>query len=308
MRLTLAAAACLLPFAARAEAPVVVTDTPVVQSLVAQVMGDLGSPVVLLEQGADEHSFQLRPSQARALADARLVFWVGPELTPWAGRAIEALAGEADAVALLDAPGLVLRDYASDGGDDGHDHDHDHDHGHGAGEVPLDPHAWLDPANAKTWLGVIAAHLAEADPGNAATYAANSADAEARVDALAVEVAAILEPVHGRPIVTFHDAYGYFAGAFGVELAGSIALGDASAPGARRLSELQAEIGNRDIACIFREPQHDPSIAEAVAEEMGLGIGTLDPSGSSLDYGPGLYDTLLRGMAEEIARCVAGAG
>ena len=77
----------LLAAPAMAEVPSVVADTPVTASLVQQVMGDLGQPVLLLDKGADPHDFQMRPSQARALQNADLLVWVGPELTPWLDRA-----------------------------------------------------------------------------------------------------------------------------------------------------------------------------------------------------------------------------
>jgi zinc transport system substrate-binding protein len=348
MRVPALAALTLAAAPAAAEVPVVVTDTPVVHSLVSQVMGDLGEPTVIVEQGADEHSFQLRPSQAAALADAGVIFWVGEELTPWLARALENTSGEATLVTLLDAPGVTLIEYGDGSGahshddhghdhgheeaktdDHGHDHSHDHaheeaaaddhghdhahddhahDHGHDHAHTGTDPHAWLYPENAKVWLSVIAAELSEADPANAATYAANAEAASLRIDAAVAQAAATLEPAHDRPIVVFHDAYGYFARAFDVEIAGSIALGDAAAPGAQRLRELQETIGDAQIACVFREPQHDASIAESVAADAGVGIGTLDPSGSSLTYGPALYETLLTSLATNIADCVAAAG
>jgi zinc transport system substrate-binding protein len=325
MRFVFAAAASLSAGMAFADGPVVVTDTPVVHSLVSQVMGEVGTPDVLLEPGADPHSFQLRPSQAAALSDATLVFWVGEELTPWLARTLETLAGEAQAVALLDAEGVSLREFGDDGehGHDDDDHAHDdhghddhddhahddhahddHDHDH-AGK---DPHAWLDPANARLWVTVIADRLSATDPENAATYAANALAAQAAIDAAVEEAEAVLATAHGKPIVTFHDAYGYFAQAFDVDIAGSIALGDAAAPGARRLKELEESVGSQGIACIFREPQHDPSIAEAVATDAGIGLGTLDPSGSSLPYGPDLYPTLIRSLATSIADCVTTSG
>ena len=167
---------------ALAEVPSVVTDIPPVHALVAQVMGDLGQPELLLGKGADEHDFQLRPSQAGAVAEAGLVVWIGPELTPWLETALETRPEGAASLALLDAEGTDRRGYA-DGGepaekahDDG-EHEDAHDHGHGA----EDPHAWLDPDNAQVWLGLIAARLGELDPENAATYTANAAAARPRL-------------------------------------------------------------------------------------------------------------------------------
>jgi zinc transport system substrate-binding protein len=295
---------------ALAEVPKVVTDIPPVHALVAQVMGDLGQPELLLAKGADEHDFQLKPSQAGAVADAGLVVWIGPELTPWLDSALETRGEGAAALALLRAEGTELRNYAAPGevGDDaGHEDDHGHeeaghdDHGHDG----TDPHAWLDPGNARIWLGVIAEELGRLDPENAATYQANAAAAGEGIAALDAELAAMLEPVRGKPIVTFHDAFSYFGAHYGLNLAGSIALGDAASPGAARLSELRATLEAGEVLCIFPEVQHDPALVTQMAEGTGAKIGgALDPVGSSLEPGPGAYAALLTELAGVIAGCV----
>lgn len=280
---------------ALAEVPRVVTDIPPVHALVAQVMGDLGSPDLLLARGADEHDFQLRPSQAGAVADAGLVVWIGPELTPWLEGALETRPEGAASLALLDAEGTVLRSYGEDHAGE------DHDHG------AEDPHAWLDPDNARVWLGLIAAELGRLDSENAATYQANAAAAAAGVVALDAELQAMLAPAQGRPIVTFHDAFGYFGDHYGLDFAGSIAAGDAATPGAARLVELRAGLEAGQVVCLFPELQHDPALIEQMAEGTGVRIGgALDPVGSSLEPGPGAYAALMRGLAEMIAGCVGG--
>lgn len=280
-----------------AEVPAVVTDIPPVHALVAQVMGDLGQPVLLLAKGADEHDFQLRPSQAGAVADAGLVVWVGPGLTPWLANALETRPEGAAALGLLEAGATRRLDYGNGQGaaDDGHDHGED------------DPHAWLDPANAQGWLGLIAGELARLDPANAAAYQANAAAAAQGIAELDTELAAILAPVRGRPIVTFHDAYGHFARHFGLDVAGSFALGDASTPGAARLAGLRAAIEAGEVACLFPEAQHDPALVNQMAEATGAKIGgALDPVGSALEPGPGAYAALLTGLAQTIAECAGG--
>ncbi len=293
---------------ALAEVPTVVADIPPVHALVAQVMGGLGAPELLLAKGADEHDFQLKPSQAGAVADADLVVWIGPELTPWLDGAMDSRPEGAASLALLDAEGTVRRAYGEAKADDhGHEEEHadeaGHDHGHDHGSE--DPHAWLDPGNAQVWLGLIAAELGQLDPENAPAYAANAAAAGDRIAALDVEVAAILQPAQGKPIVTFHDAFGYFADHYGLTLAGSIALGDTVSPGAARLSELRATLEAGDALCIFPETQHDPALVAQMAEGTGARIGgALDPVGSSLEPGPGAYAALLTGMAQTIADCV----
>ncbi len=282
---------------ALAEVPRVVTDIPPVHALVAQVMGDLGQPELLLAKGADEHDFQLKPSQAGAVAKAGLVVWIGPELTPWLEGALEMRAEGAASLALLDAEGTVRRGYG------GHEGEHETGHDHGA----EDPHAWLDPGNAQVWLGLIAAELGRLDPENAAVYGANAAAAGQRLTALDAEIAGLLAPVKGRPIITYHDAFGYFGDHYGLDFAGSIALGDASSPGAARLVELRGEIEAGGVVCLFPEVQHDPALLEQLAEGTGARIGAaLDPVGSTLDAGPGAYAELMRRLARGIAECAAG--
>ncbi len=308
MRPALALAISLSATVALGDVPAVVTDTPVVHSLVAQVMGDLGAPAVLLGPGADPHSFQLRPSQARALAQADVVFWVGEDLTPWLARALETLAGSTVTVPLLRVDGVRLLARSADGHEEGtggparDDRDHG-DIAHG----DVDPHAWLDPENAQAWVLAIAGHLAKLDPENADRYADNAAATTAGIAAMSGELADQLTSARHVPIVTFHDAYSYLASAFGLDIAGSIALGDAAAPGARRLRTLQRVVGEKPITCVFREPQHDASIAEAIARDAGAALGTLDPEGSTLPYGPDHYEELMRGLATSISDCTKSA-
>lgn len=299
---------------ALAEVPKVVADIPPVHALVAQVMGDLGAPELLLAKGADEHDFQLEPSQAGAVADADLVVWIGPELTPWLDSAMETRPEGAAALALLDAEGTRRREYGEGEGDE-HGHEDHAEEGHadegqseeghdGHDHGSEDPHAWLDPGNAQVWLGLISVKLSALDPENAATYAANAEKAGQEIVALDAELAALLAPVKDKPVVTFHDAYGYFMEHFGLTYAGSIALGDASSPGAARLSDLRDQLEAGRAVCLFPEVQHDPALVEQLAEGTAVRIGgALDPVGSSLDAGPGAYAALLGGIARTIAEC-----
>ncbi|MFC2966574.1 zinc ABC transporter substrate-binding protein [Acidimangrovimonas pyrenivorans] len=313
MRRSALVAAILVAVAgmARAEVPRVVTDIPPVQSLVAQVMGDLGTPEVLLGRGASPHEFQLRPSQAAGLTRADLIFWIGPELTPWLDRALKGVGGAENAVALLHAPGTFTLDFAA-GADDDHDQDrdaaaagdHDHDHEEGHHHEGLNPHAWLDPANAEHWLDVIADDLAARDPEHAATYRANAAEAKAGIAAADARNQALLAPVATVPLVVAHDAFGYFAKHYGINIVGAVALGDAARPGAARLAEIRARLKSYGHACVFPDADQDPKLVAAVAEGTGARLGRpLDPAGTLLDRGPGLYVTLIDGLAQTIADC-----
>ena len=302
-----------VPAVAFAEVPKVITDIPPVHALVSQVMGDLGTPVLLLERGADEHDFQLRPSQMADIAAADLVVWIGPELTPWLERALENAKPGSASVALLDLEATIKLAGAKDE-DSGHDHAAEEtakdDHAAEQDQHPhagADPHVWLDPGNATVWLDTIAAELAKADARNAAIYQANATAAKVRLAALDAELLALLAPVKHRPFVTFHDAYGYFVAHYGLKFVGSVAVGDASAPGAARLQALQDTIKG-GVICAFPEVQHDPALLLQLLDGTDVRAGAqIDPVGSSLPAGPDAYDTLLRTLATRLVDCLQDA-
>ena len=180
-----------------------------------------------------------------------------------------------------------------------HDEDHRDEH-RGA-----DPHAWLSPDNAATWLDAVAETLAEIDPDAADAYRANAAAAREELAALSDEIDAILEPVRGRGFIVFHDAYQYFESAFDVPASGAISVSDASDPSPARVAEIRDRVAREAVACVLSEPQFDPGLVAVVAEGSDVRTGTLDPLGSSLEPGPELYPRLLRDLAITLARCLA---
>jgi len=201
---------------------------------------------------------------------------------------------------------------------DGHDHDahaeekdHDHaahdDHGHddhGHAHGAHDPHAWLSPDNAATWLNIIAAELSALDPENAGTYFANAAAARAEMDSLKAEVASTLEPVRGKNFVVFHDAYQYFEVAFDFPAAGAISLSDASDPSPARIAEIQERVREEGIDCVLSEPQFNPGIVATVMEGTEAKTSVIDPLGSDLEPGPDMYPQILRNLATNLAGCL----
>lgn len=301
-KLLTAVSTAMLPMAAAAEVPSVVTDIPVVQSLVAQVMGDLGTPTVILPTGSDPHDFQLRPSQARALATAGVIVWIGPEMTPWLSAAV-ATSGAAVSVALLDSPGTEVRIHgAEDHADETAGHAaHGHDHAEGS----RDPHAWLDPDNARLWVLAIAEALAAQDTDNAATYRANAERAAQDIAALDSALGARVKGLT-QGIVTGHDAYGYLTAHYGLPILASLSEGDAAAPGAARISAIRDLIDSGRVACVFPEAGHDPKAFVALTEGTSAKIGApLDPAGIALAPGAGLYAELLTALVDNIADCAA---
>ncbi|PIE07733.1 MAG: hypothetical protein CSA74_06290 [Rhodobacterales bacterium] len=307
------------------EPPKVVADIAPVHALLAQVMDGVAGPGLLLAQNANPHAVQLKPSQVRMLTGADLVVWVGPGLSPWLERIVTTEVGTD--LALMEHPATHLRTFGGgDGAHDGHDghdghDDHDsHDHGghddhdghkghddhEGHDHSGTDPHVWLDTANARAWLGVFAEELAQIDPDNAATYRANAEAAEARIDVLEARIGGRLAAYQGAGIITFHEAFGYFADRFGIGIVGSVRPGDASAPSAAALSDLRQLVADRGVECAFAEPGFDPGLIDAIAGETGLRVGTLDATGALQQPGPDHYAATLEAIAVSISDCLQG--
>ncbi|MEO6300183.1 MAG: zinc ABC transporter substrate-binding protein [Paracoccaceae bacterium] len=286
MRSTLIILLAALALPAAAQVPLVVTDIPPVNALVAQVMGDLGTPTLLLERGADEHDLQLRPSQIQALTNAQLLVWVGPALTPGLESVVQNAPATLHSLPLLTDPTTHQRSYTDGEG--------------------INPHAWLDPANADVWLALIAANLSTLDPEHATRYHANATTARAHLATLDATLTARFSAVQTRAFITYHDAYGYFASHYALNYAGSLARGDAGTPGAARITALQDTIASQHVQCAFPEAQHDPALLIQFTEGGTVKLGQpLDPVGSLLDPGPLAYDQLLTNLANAIITCLA---
>lgn len=286
MRFILGLVLVMLPLTAAAKVPHIVTDIPPVYGLTQAVMGDVGAPILLLTKGADEHDFQLRPSQMQDIASADLVIWIGPQLTPWLDRALsDRVLADRPSLALLEQPGTLLLET----------------------EAGINPHAWLNPKNGILWLDMIAAALSQADPDNAAQYSANAAAEQQRLMALDAKLSADLSPLRDAPFVTYHDAYAYVIAQYGLTFAGSLTRGDAAPQGAAHVHELQAKIAE-NVVCVFPEAQHDSSLLMQLLDGTQARAGAaLDPIGSTLTADGGTYAALLSGIAKTLVDCLSGA-
>jgi len=351
----------------KAEIKVVASIKPI-HSLATYLMEGVAKPKLIVDGYASPHGFALKPSHAKMLQEADLIFWVGEDLESFLEKPLNTIAKKAENIELMEIKGLNKLKFRErnifDGHDDhdhghkedkhkeddhddhdhkkkdGHkeddhdDHDHkkkdghkedDHDHGHkkkddhddhddhghkkkddhddheGHHHGEHDPHIWLDPINAKVILNEMVEHLIENDPNNASTYKSNLNKALKDLDKLTMDV--MTELNKSTPSIVFHDAYQYFEERFNVKVLGAFTVNTDVMPGAEQLAEIREIIEHDKITCIFSEPQFNPDIINAVAKDMDIKTGVLDPLGATLDPGKDLYFDLIRNMSKSFKGC-----
>lgn len=278
----------------------VVATTTVFADLVRQVGGDRVTVSSLVPAGVDVHTFDPRPADAVRVAKAQLAVMNGLGLDDWLERLIaSAGAGSLPVVKLaVDLPGVTYLAGTAEPGVAGGVAAHG-----SAAPGGVNPHLWLNVAYAKKYVERIATALARVDPAGAPLYADRSAAYASRLDALDAEIRADLAqiPSGNRRIVSYHDAFPYFAAAYGVTVVGNVVAAPGQEPSAGEVAALIDAIRSSGVRAVLTEVQFNPALAETVARETGVTIvgdlytGTL---------GPPPADTYVGMMRWDVARLV----
>ena len=289
----------------------VVTSIKPIHSLASYLMDGIGKPELIVDGYASPHGFSMKPSHAKMLQNADLIFWVGEDLENFLEKPLKSIAKKAEKIELIEIKGLNVLKFRERNIFDEHDHDHDDhgkkeddhdDHGHeGHGHGEFDAHIWLDPINAKAMLNEMAEHLIENDLKNEAKYKNNLDNALKEIDKLTIEVMTDLS--NSVSSIVFHDAYQYFEKRFNVNVLGAFTVNADVMPGAEQLAKIREIIEHDKVACVFSEPQFNPDIINAVAKDMKIKTGVLDPLGATLDPGKDLYFKLIRNMSASFKGC-----
>ena len=298
----------LLTASAGAETPLKIAASILpVHSLVSAVTGDIVAPTLVLPGSSSPHFHQLRPSQVRALHDADLVFWIGPEMETFLVRSMAALAAETRVISLMDSPGLHLLSNREEtdwsGQASGADNVHEHDEAD-ATRHTIDPHIWLSPENARHMVRTIVMILSELDPANRAAYQSNGEMTLARIAALEKNVANRLRGVREVPYVVFHDAYRYLEDYYQLSALGAITVNPDRPPSAKRVSTLQHIIRQHGAECVFVEPQFSTSWINALSADNQIRVGILDPVGAGIEPGPEAYFALIQSNTSALIDCL----
>ncbi|MBY0258481.1 metal ABC transporter substrate-binding protein [Methylobacterium sp.] len=230
--------------------------------LVAQVGGDRVAVTTLVQPNADAHGYTPAPSDARTLAEARIVVVNGLGLEGWIDRLIKASGTRAPVV--VASAGIKPIEASDD--------DHGHGHGHAHHD---DPHAWQNVANVKRYVTNIRDALVRVDPDNASTYADNAKIYLATLDSLDAEVRAAIAaiPSAQRRVITTHDAFGYFTAAYGLSFIAPQGVSTDSEASPRDVARIIRQIRQEKVPAVFLENIADPRLMQQIARESGAAIG-----------------------------------
>ena len=239
-----------------------VATTTQVGDFARAVGGDHVDVRQILQPNSDPHGYEPRPSDAAAVVEADVVLRSGGDLDEWLDGLIENAGGDAPVVELSESV-EALED---------------------------DPHWWQDPRNAARAVSAIESALANADPERSERYRESAGAYLRRLRRLDDGVAACIEriPPRQRRLVTTHDALGYYADRYGIEVIGAVipSLSTAAQPSARDTERLVDQIERQDVEAIFPESSVDPKLERAIARETGAQVGrplwadALGPEGS----------------------------
>lgn len=285
--------------AARAEPLKVVASFSILGDLVRQVGGERVSVAVLVGPNGDAHGFVPSPGDARTLSGARLVVVNGLGFEGWIDRLVKASGTKAPVV--VASAGVTPIEEAQEGRAHA---------GHGHEAHALDPHAWQNVANAKRYVASIRDGLIGVDPEGRATYEARASAYLAELDALDAEVrrtvAAI--PEARRRVITTHDAFGYFARAYGLRFIAPQGVSSQSEATARDVARIIRQVKRDRIPAVFLENVADPRLMLQIARESGAKAGgRIFSDALSEPGGPApTYIEMMRNNLREFSAALAG--
>ena len=290
-----------------ASAPHVLTTIKPLQLISQAITEGVTETDVLLPPGASPHSHSMRPSDARKLHSADVIFWVGPDMESFLTRSLPS-GKNVKVVAMMDSASINLRkneeDEESHHDHDHHDHHHHghhHDHDHGE----FDPHIWLSTDNGRAMARVMTKTLTELDKENASRYESNLQDFLKTLDDADERNKKKLTGLEKTPFFVFHDAYGYLQDQYGLQIGGYFTLTPEQQPGARHLSNLRNTLRNAGKTCIFREPQFQPAYIDRITEGLDVNVGVLDPLGEHIEPTPDGFARFINSLVDNIKDCMS---
>ena len=229
----------------------VVASFSILGDFVQNVGGDRVSVTTLVGPDGDVHVYTPAPADAQKVAKARLLFINGLGLEGWLPRLVQSSGGKAEIVTATN--GIAPRSIGA----------------------AADPHAWQSVVNAKIYVANIRDALVAADPANAGIYRAHAEAYLAQLDGLDREVrdaVAQIPPAH-RKVISTHDAFGYFAAAYGIAFIAPLGVSTESEASARDIAAIITQVKTQQIPAVFLENISDPRLIRRISAETGARIG-----------------------------------
>lgn len=282
-----------------ASTPNVLTTIKPLQLISQAITEGVTDSEVLLPPGASPHNHSLRPSDARKLHSADVIFWVGPSMESFLVRTLPS-SGKVKVVAMMDAKSIKFRKNEEAGHNHNHGHHHHH-HNHG----DFDPHLWLSTDNGRAMAIAMAETLTEIDSEHAGLYKENLHRFLKTLDETDQRNKNKLAGIDKTPFFVFHDAYGYLQDQYHLNIGGHFTLNPEQQPGARHLANLRNTLKSTGKTCIFREPQFQPAYIDRITEGLDVKVGILDPLGEKIQTGPNGYARFINALVDNIEECMS---
>ncbi len=261
----------------------VAASIPPLADMVRQVGGHRVDVLTMVPPGASPHTYEPTPSQMRDLARARLLFLNGVGLEFWADKAVEAADNPQLQVVVL-SQGMDILQHSA----------------HAQGN----PHLWLSPRRAMTYVARIRDALIAADPAGEAVYRRNAQAYLTQLRTLDADIRQAVATFRSKEMVTFHAAWAYFIADYGLHQAAVLEPTPGKEPSAAEIAQIVAVVKASGAPAVFAEPQFSPRAMQAIAEAAGVPVLTLDPLGGTPPRET--YLKLMRWNLEQLRKGLGG--
>jgi zinc transport system substrate-binding protein len=291
----------ILPGSAYAEIPdtIVVSIKPL-YSLVSHLTEGISKPVLLMKQMQSPHHYNMRPSERRLLANAKMIIWTGPQMESYLNKIIEQQSNSTIIVSAMQAENLKLLSKRNF-----HSH-HRNEHTSAASNEELnmiDPHIWLSADNSMAISKHITALLIHYDPENTEQYNKNLETLLSKIEQMKGFIKTNLKS-HNEPFIAYHDAFQYFEDENKLNYIDSINLSDETGVSLKHLHQIKRRIEQHNIQClVYQAPK--PAIIDTLISQNSVKAVALDPLGVNIDDDKNAWFVIMRQLTLNFNHCLS---
>ncbi|WP_303286581.1 zinc ABC transporter substrate-binding protein [Marinobacter sp. SS8-8] len=271
----------------------IVTSIKPVELIVRAIATEDMQTTSLVPAGSSPHNYTMKPSQRRALENADVIFWVGPEMENFLYRLLSGQEFSSRTVKLM--TGEHESDNAGQSDQDAQGHNH------GNGE---DPHIWLDPELAIEMAETIRDALARLDSVNLPAMDQNFEQFQASVRETESAIRARLAPAHDISLFSYHSAFTRFADYYDLKLEGVLTLNPELSPGAHHIAEVQGKLRKGHHPCLLTEPQFNQQWWKSITQNLDVTFSTWDPLASEIKATANSYSDFQHSIADAVLKCL----